>query len=153
MGLTTIDGKLYIDYDTLNYLLAVERTKTAGNEVYYWIHEVAKRTVGSGGRWPIEFLAQAMRLIGTRDMAHSQNPLGTQYGEETLRGEIVGEDTTGEWELINISPIGSASITGKIALELARRLEAEMEADRRQCGTVYQPITQEDVFQAPPEDE
>lgn len=153
MGLTTIDGKLYIDYDTLNYLIAIERTKDADDMAYYQIHDVVRRTVGSGGQWPIGFLAQAMRLIGTRDMAHAQNPFGVQYGEEDLEGKVYGVDTGEEPEYINVSPIGGASIIGKVALELARRLEAEIEADRRQCGTVYQPITQEDVFQALPEDE
>lgn len=160
MGLTTIDGKLYIDYDSLNYLLAVKNSEDESERICKQIQDIKQKYYGSGGSMPKEMVLKALQLISERDMAYGYSSeqfagdtlLCPQPGEEDIEGNLYTEGVEG-YNHVNLSPIGGASVVGKVMREAARRIKQEMAADWRQRETVYCPRTKTDVLQAEPENE
>lgn len=137
MSLITIDGRLYIDQDEFSYLLAISALENQGNEMYWRLQARAKELYGHAaefGQWTDRFLLYALRALGSHEAAYGTKvqyetgALPLEYGEEMLGHKIFGIDTD-KVDLPNLSPIGWASVEGKIALELARRLEAELAGD------------------------
>ncbi len=107
--------------------------------------------------WPIDFLVKQIRLRarqragGNNEFAYVQVP----GREEDLNGRVYTQEEMepgkpGHKRHADQSLIGPASLVGKIALELARRLEVELTGDAMAVSTAWQPKTWEEDVHDPP---
>lgn len=157
MPLTTIDGKLYLDDGEFSFLVAIKNM----NELDFYQPQVvaeahAEDEIGYHryhrqglSVWPERYLIKAIRkAVGTK--AYGGWPYGNcELGEQSISGHVYGSpedpakyDHQGNLipgEMADLSPAGPASLLGKIALELCRRLEIELDGDDLAAQRSYMP--------------
>lgn len=151
MGLVTIEGKLYLPMDEFVFLVSVrELNRIDDSQAELLSNEEIDALMGydhSSYRgvswigmqaWPDWCLIRSVRR---RCRPAAYIGYYTEPGEEDISGRVYGSKEypiehnpiTGEYwlrSLADISMIGPASLVGKIALELCRRLEEELDADQ-----------------------
>ena len=152
MPLTTIDGKLYLDKTEFGMLVAVEEIN-AQEILHGWstaiaaskaVEEIGYDDHGtqSTSGWPEKYLVKSVREAVTQ-RAHSS--YHCELGEESVNGHLYGSPEEPEVEpwneipLADIGIVGPASLLGKIALELCRRLENELMGDKQAGRRNYTP--------------
>lgn len=122
---------IYVPYDELYYLLSME---LIGEEVRgqdYGIQDLYGKQlrnfpIGSGNFIGLDEDIPAFLRAHVSPMAYGNR--WAAVGEEDIEGHIRGPDDPAI--LADISPCGPASLLGKVALEVARRVEEELTWDR-----------------------
>lgn len=151
MALTTIDGKLYLPLQELDFLYSVQLINMlAGQQPRVIAEAQAEEEIGyQRGKnqyaevWPERYLIKKVREQITPRAYGSGNSIAKcQVGEESINGHVYGS----EEEPVRYDPflgkpidvpwadlglVGPASLIGKVALELCRRLELELNEDER----------------------
>ncbi len=141
MALTTLDGKLCCPQQEFDLLLAVQgleslqRSGVDYHRMVAWEERELGRKAGYG-RWPDWFLLRELRRAIQPAASHAK----AEIGEEDMDGNVYqGEGDPG---LADISPIGPASLFGKLALELCDRLEKELRGDAAARGRIQHDVSQ-----------
>lgn len=128
MALTTIDGKLCCPQSEYNLLCVVQGLESLQNSSVDYLRMVAQAGRELGRRvdyasWPDWFLLRELRRVVQPAYCSAR----AEIGEEDVDGSLYqGDGLPGE---ADISPIGPASLFGKVALELCRRFEKELRGD------------------------
>lgn len=157
MPLTTIDGKLYLDDGEFSFLCAIKLMNELDQQQPQVVAEAHaeddigyRRTRRQGmSVWPEQYLIKATRRA-VASKAYGFNQFGRcELGEQSINGHVYGSpeepakyDHDGNLErgdMADLSPAGPASLMGKIALELCRRLEIELNGDDRAARRSYMP--------------
>lgn len=130
---------IWVPYDDFTYWVSVEQLEEQadlmtravlneehkrrfGEEIGHWYHIRTDETLAWMLRRAVQPAAYGRRFV--------------EHGEEDLNGRIAGvdypPDETGRFhQMADLGPCGPASLVGKVALELARRLEEEILGDQR----------------------
>lgn len=142
MELITVDGGLYIERTAFSFLLSVRALNShAPLSCWYQLQAKAEQMYGakykSPDTWSDGYLSQALQRISMDQAAfgvHEEYKSGVlppiQQDEITLNGIPYSEDPHPETAQPDLSPIGVGSLTGAVARELCRRLEAAIAEDR-----------------------
>ncbi len=135
MALTTIDGELCCPEDEYRLLCAAQGLESLQHSSVDYRRMVAQEGRELGRKtdyscWPDWFLLRELR----RAIQPAWCGALAEIGEEDINGVVYqGEGYPGD---ADISPIGPASLFGKIALELCARLEKELRGDAAARGRV-----------------
>lgn len=165
MPLTTIDGILYLPAIEYNFLASMELHNELERQWPEWLasYDAAQDLSYETGiyqdiaRWPVDYLIKQIRRQarqragGNNEFAYVQVP----GREEDLNGRVYTQEEMAPGEPgyrrhADQSLIGPASLVGKIALELARRLEVELTGDAMAASSSWQPKTLEEDVHDPP---
>ncbi len=157
MPLTTIDGKLYLDDGEFGFLISVKLMNELDQQQPQVVAEAHaeddigyRRTRRQGmSVWPEQYLIKATRRA-VSSKAYGFNQFGRcEIGEQSINGHVYGSpeepakyDNHGNLkrgDMADLSPAGPASLLGKVALELCRRLEIELDGDDRAAWRGYMP--------------
>lgn len=158
MPLITIDGKLYLSDEELTYLCSVKLMNEVAQEQPQLVAEAqAEEEIGYRRNrkqgmsvWPERYLIKKVRGSTTSKAWGRAGGFGVcEPGEESINGHIYGSpdepimyDRDGKphnQPYADLSVVGPASLLGKIALELCRRLEIELDGDDRAARRGYMP--------------
>lgn len=128
MALTTIDGQLCIPAGELNELTTYKALNDRARIQAITAEDAcATRLMGLSRyveQWPDSYLIESIaRLVQPAYLPD----LRAQIYEEDINGQVY--DGVGRPQEADINPIGPASLAGKIALELCRRMAQELAGD------------------------